>query len=287
MHTIYHFFGERENFLLDPVAFKIGDTPIYWYGIIIATGFLIALIYGFRRSADYKINNDAMIDVILVGTLGAVVCARAYYVLTSLEHYSTFSEMLDIRKGGLAIYGGIIGALIFGGLACVWRKVNVLDMFDLAAPAFLIGQAVGRWGNFMNQEAFGANTDAPWGMLSDTTMKYLADQSETLRNQGAYVIDTQPVHPCFLYESLWCIVGFILIHFLSKHRHFKGEGILQYVVWYGLGRFFIEQVRTDSLMVGSFKISQLVAAACFVLGLVALILINLKVKANQKQAVIS
>lgn len=287
MHTIYSFFGENRNFSLDPVAFQIGDIPIYWYGLIIATGFMIALIYGFRRSADYKINNDAMIDVILVGTLGAVVCARAYYVLTSLDKYETFMEMLDIRQGGLAIYGGIIGALVFGGLACVWRKVNVLDMFDLAAPAFLIGQAVGRWGNFINQEAFGTNTTAPWGMLSDKTIEYLSNQQQTLADQGVYVFPHEAVHPCFLYESLWCIIGFVLIHFLSKHRHFKGEGILQYIVWYGLGRFFIEQVRTDSLMIGSFKISQLVAAACVVLGLTALIVINIKQKKNKQQFLVA
>lgn len=270
------FFGK--DFVLDPIAFTIGTIPVYWYGIIIATGFLAAMVYGFRRSADYKINNDAMIDVVLIGTVGAIVCARAYYVLTTLEHYKTFQDMIDIRSGGLAIYGGILGALLFGGLACKWRKISMLDMFDLAAPAFLIGQAIGRWGNFMNQEAFGSNTNAPWGMFSDGTIDHLLNQQETLAAQGVTVDPYAPVHPCFLYESIWCIAGFVLIHFLSKHRHFKGETILQYIIWYGLGRFFIEQVRTDSLMVGSFKISQLLAGLCVLAGIGALIVIYTKKK---------
>ena len=157
------------TFQIDPVAVSIGSFEVYWYGIIIATGFLAALIYGFRRAEDLGLSIDPMIDIIMIGTVGAVVGARAYYVLTTLDRYSSFAEMVDLRNGGLAIYGGIIGAFVCGGLACKWRKVNVLNMFDLAALAFPVGQAVGRFGNFMNQEAFGSNTTLPWGMYSNET----------------------------------------------------------------------------------------------------------------------
>lgn len=269
-------------FHIDPIAITIGNFEIYWYGIIIATGFLAALIYGFRRASAWGIPSDPMIDIIMIGTLGAIVGARAYYVLTSLDQYDSFKEMLDLRNGGLAIYGGIIGAFVCGGLACKWRKVNIPEMFDLAALAFPIGQAVGRWGNFMNQEAFGSNTTLPWGMYSNETQSYLASVQTKLQSQGVTVDPALPVHPCFLYESIWCIIGFILLHFLSKKRHFKGETLLQYVIWYGLGRFVIESVRTDSLMVGSFKISQLIAAACVLLGTISLITIYV-IKSKQNK----
>ena len=189
--------------------------------------------------------------------------------------------MIDLRNGGLAIYGGIIGAFVCGGLACKWRKVNVLNMFDLAALAFPVGQAVGRFGNFMNQEAFGSNTTLPWGMYSNETYQYLSSVQSTLESQGVTVDPSLPVHPCFLYESLWCIIGFVLLHYLSKRRRFYGQTLLQYIVWYGLGRFFIEWVRTDSLMIGPFKISQLVAAACVIIGVTLLIVFGKKTKKVQ------
>lgn len=278
------FFGA--TFQLDPVAITIGSFEIYWYGIIIATGFLAALIYGFRRAEKMGIPTDPMIDIIMIGTLGAIIGARAYYVLTTLEKYNSFKEMIDLRNGGIAIYGGIIGAFLFGGLACKWRKTNMLDMFDLAALAFPIGQAVGRWGNFMNQEAFGTNTTLPWGMYSNETNSYLTSVQSSLQSQGITVDPTLPVHPCFLYESLWCIAGFVLLHFLSKNRRFKGETILQYIVWYGIGRFFIEGVRTDSLMIGSFRISQLIAAACVLAGLGTLLTVYyIKAKKNKTKIV--
>ncbi len=274
------------TFHIDPIALTIGSFEVYWYGIIIATGFLAALIYGFRRAESMGLKTDSMIDIIMIGTVGAIVGARAYYVLTTLDRYDSFMEMIDLRNGGLAIYGGIIGAFVCGGLACKWRKVSVLDMFDLAALAFPIGQAVGRWGNFMNQEAFGSNTTLPWGMYSNETFSYLSSVQSTLENQGVTVDPTLPVHPCFLYESLWCILGFILLHFSAKKRRFKGETILQYIIWYGLGRFFIEWVRTDSLMIGPFKISQLIAAGCVIIGVIALLVIRKKMKNQEKTEIV-
>ncbi len=270
------------TFELNPVALTIGSFEVYWYGVIIATGFLAAMIYAFRRADEFGIRTDPMIDVILIGTVGAIICARAYYVLTSLNKFSSFAEALDIRDGGIAIYGGLIGAFLCGGLACKWRKIHPLDMFDLASLGFLVGQGVGRWGNFMNQEAFGSNTTLPWGMYSNGTHDYLASVQSELAAQGVTVDPSLPVHPCFLYESIWCMVGFVLIHHLSKHRHFKGETLLQYIIWYGFGRFFIEQVRTDSLFIGSFKISQLVAAACVIIGLAVLITVRVRQRKAEK-----
>lgn len=268
------------EFSFSRIAFEIGGFPIYWYGILIAMGFLLAIIYAFRRASYFGIKQDPMIDVILVGSVCAIICARAYYVLTSLDSYHSFKEAISIHDGGLAIYGAIIGAVVFGGIMCRVKKISVPAMFDLAGIGLLLGQAIGRWGNFMNQEAFGNNTAMPWGMISNGTIDYLSRPSvqSELSAQGVNVNPLMPVHPCFLYESLWCFAGFILLHFLSKHRAFKGETFLQYIVWYGLGRFFIESVRTDSLMIGSFKISQIVAALCVVGGITAIIVIKLKIK---------
>ncbi len=270
---------------INRVAFQIGSFSVYWYGIIIAAGFLAALIYAFRRAADFKIKTDPMIDVVLAGGVGSVICARAYYVLTSLDQYSNFKEVINIHDGGIAIYGAVIGAFLFGGIMCKIRKINILSMFDLASIGFLIGQAVGRWGNFINQEAFGRNTTLPWGMYSSITEKYLSNASvqADLISQGVTNIDpTAPVHPCFLYESIWCLIGFVLLHFLSKHRKFNGETLLQYIVWYGFGRFFIEGLRTDSLMIGNFKISQIVAAICVVFGIAAILIMHIRINKKEK-----
>lgn len=282
-YFVVSMFGAEFGF--SRVAFQIGNFSIYWYGIFLATGFLAALIYAFRRAADFKIKTDPMIDVVLVGAIGSIVCARAYYVLTSLENYHSFKEAISIHDGGIAIYGAIIGAFVFGGLMCKIRKINILSMFDLASIGFLIGQAVGRWGNFVNQEAFGRNTSLPWGMYSETTNQYLSSSSvqSALISQGVTNIDpSAPVHPCFLYESIWCLIGFVLLHFLSKHTKFKGETFLQYIVWYGFGRFFIEGLRTDSLMLGNVKISQLVAGICVIAGVAVIAIVRLKINAKNK-----
>ena len=260
---IYHvsFPGLGWEFTLDRVAFTVFGMPIYWYGVIIATGLLLGMVYAFSRAKRYGVDADRMVDVILIGTVFAIIGGRAYYVATAPFEYGSVWEMLDIRLGGVAIYGAVIGAFLSGLFACKWRKVPVLPMFDLAAPGFLIGQCIGRWGNFINQEAFGTNTTLPWGMYSEGTHNYLASMQATLASQGVTVDPALPVHPTFLYESLWCALGFLLIFLYERRRRFHGEITLLYVMWYGLGRFFIEGVRTDSLMIGPLRISQVVAAA--------------------------
>lgn len=265
-------FGSGDNILkngfsLDRVLFKIPGTDfsIYWYGFLIALGILIAMIYGFKKMKSFGIDPDRATDAVIGGLVGAVIGARIYYILFNSE--ISMSDFFDFRNGGLAIYGGIIGALFVGGIVAKLRNLKLTALLDVVAPCFLIGQAIGRWGNFFNQEAFGTNTDLPWGMMSFKTMNFIAEND----NLGGTMSVYAPVHPCFLYESLWCILGFVLIHLYMKHRKFDGELFLMYIGWYGLGRFFIESIRTDSLYLANIKVSQLLAAVCFIASIILII----------------
>lgn len=273
MTNIVQFPGLGLEFELDRVAFTIGDMNIYWYGLLIATGLMLALVFAFRYAVDFGIDADRLVDVILIGTVCAVVCARAYYVIFSPVPYDSIWDMINIRNGGLAIYGGVIGAAVFGSLACKWRKLPILNALDLTSMGFLIGQCIGRWGNFVNQEAFGSNTDLPWGMYSEGTRRYLESWQAELATQGVEVNPMMPVHPTFLYESLWCAAGFFMLWAFMKKRHFNGEIALLYAVWYGAGRFWIEGLRTDSLIVPGIglRASQIVALASVVVGIVLLV----------------
>lgn len=261
---VYHvqFPGLGLEFTINRVALSVGGFNIYWYGIIIAVGMLLALLYAFRNSVDFGIDSDRLVDVVAIGTVMAIVCARIYYVAMAPFEYQNVWEMIDIRLGGIAIYGAVIGAFLFGGLAARWRRVPLLPLFDLVALGFLIGQGVGRWGNFVNQEAFGTNTALPWGMYSEGTQAYLQSVQVTLP-AGMTVDPSLPVHPTFLYESLWCLAGFIALALYVKHRRFHGQIFLMYAIWYGLGRGWIEGLRTDSLLIGEtgLRASQLVAYA--------------------------
>lgn len=259
------------EFTINRVALSIGGFNIYWYGVIIASGMLLALLFAFRMAADFGIDSDRLVDVVAVGTVMAIVCARIYYVAMAPFEYQSIWEMIDIRQGGIAIYGAVIGAFIFGGLAAKWRKVPLLPLFDLASMGFLIGQGIGRWGNFVNQEAFGTNTTLPWGMYSEGTEAYLKSMQVTLK-AGATVDPALPVHPTFLYESIWCLVGFAMLAALIKHRKFNGQIFLSYAVWYGLGRSWIEGLRTDSLLIGGtgLRASQLFAIVTVLVSLVLL-----------------
>lgn len=241
------------KYKIDPVAFTlpIGDGwDIYWYGIMIGLGFLAALIYAYLTAKRYEINIDRMLDVALITTPLAILCARLYYVIFDGVKLQSFGDFFGFGNGhgfsGLAIYGGVIGAFLFGGLACKLRRVNVLDMFDLAATCFILAQGIGRWGNFFNQEAYGAFTGSSWwGMVSNRTVLEMGG--------------TGLVHPCFLYEFIWCILGFIIIDRIGRNRKFKGQLVLSYGIWYGFGRGFIELLRTDSLYIGSIRVSALLS----------------------------
>ena len=280
MTNLVQFPGLGLEFELNRVAFHIGGISIYWYGVCIAVGLCLALIFAFRHSIEFGVDPDSMVDVILIGVVLGIISARAYYVAMAPFKYESIWDMIAIRDGGLAIYGGIIGAFLFGGLACRWRGVPVLPMFDLTAMGFLIGQCCGRWGNFFNQEAFGCNTTLPWGMYSEATRTYL--MGSTVTAQSGMVIDPNlPVHPTFLYESLWCLAGFIMLFRYFKKRKFNGDIALRYMVWYGAGRFWIEALRTDSLMLVpsiGLRVSQLVAGIAVVAGIAAEIYFTRKYK---------
>lgn len=259
---------------LSPIAFSIplgsGHWDIYWYGIIIATGFLLALIYGLKNAPRYGLNSDRMLDVILVATPVAILSARTYYVIFDGEKLNGIGDFFGFGTSsgfaGLAIYGGVIGAFAAGAVMCKIRKVKILDMFDIAAAGFLIGQGIGRWGNFINQEAYGSFTGSSfWGMQSEKTV---SEMGEGL------------VHPCFLYESIWCIAGFFILNHFSKKRRFSGEISLMYCVWYGFGRGFIELLRTDSLMIGNLKVSCLLSFLICIAAFSALAVLRNKFKEN-------
>lgn len=237
---------------LKPIAFTLpigNGWDIYWYGIIIAIGFALAVVYGIKNADRFNVNVDKMLDVVIVTTPVSILCARTYYVIFDGVKCESISDFFGFGSSngfsGIAIYGAVIGAFLCGAIMCLVRKIKILDMFDLAATAFLIGQGIGRWGNFVNQEAFGTLTDSSWwGMQSINT---IAEVGEGM------------VHPCFLYESIWCIAGFFVLNHFSKQRHFSGEITLMYCVWYGFERSIVENLRTDSLMIGNIRVSVLVS----------------------------
>ena len=280
MTNLVQFPGLGLQFEISRIAFRIGNINIYWYGVCIAVGLCLALLFAFRHSLEFGVDPDSMVDVILIGVVLGIASARAYYVAMAPFKYESIWEMIAIRDGGLAIYGGVIGGFLFGGLACKWRGVPVLPMFDLTAMGFLIGQCCGRWGNFFNQEAFGCNTTLPWGMFSETTRAYLMGNTVTAQS-GVTIDPNLPVHPTFLYESIWCFVGFVLLFRYIKKRKFNGDITLRYLIWYGAGRFWIEALRTDSLMLVpsiGLRVSQLLAGIAVVAGVAAEIYFTRKFK---------
>ena len=227
------------EFTLNRVACTVFGKDIYWYGIIICVGFILAALYVNARTKDFGITSDNLTDCLIICVPLGIICARIYYVVFEWGYYSQHpDEIIAIWKGGIAIYGGIIGTLIGLYVYSRVKKLSFASLCDLAAFGLLIGQCIGRWGNFVNGEAHGGPTTLPWGMTID---------------------DQSMVHPTFLYESLWNLIGFILLHFYSKKRKFKGEMALLYVAWYGAGRAWIEGLRTDSLYIGSMRVSQLLA----------------------------
>lgn len=259
---------------INPIAFSIGDFNIYWYGIIIATGFTIALCYAMINSKRFGIVQDKLIDAIIAGLITGIIGARLYYVVfyPGNTYINNPASIFQIHEGGLAIYGGIIGGLTGGIIVAKIKNINIPSILDIAALGFLIGQCIGRWGNFINQEAFGTETNLPWGMVSENTLL------ET----------SNPVHPCFLYESLWCLLGFIFLDIFSrKFKKYNGQIFLLYIVWYGTERFFVEGLRTDSLMLPyvSLRVSQVLAAVSIVISVI--ILIYFKNKKNHAKKILN
>ena len=256
MYQDISFPGLGLSFNPSRVAFSIGSKPIYWYGIIIAVGFLLAVLYAMRRCKQFGLTQDNIIDMLICAVPSAIVCARAYYCIFEWELYKDDPiRVLFIWEGGLAIYGGIIGAMLAVLVYTKVAKVKTSAMLDIGGLGLLIGQSIGRWGNFINREAFGTMTGSFLRMgLTDAN--------------GATIY----VHPTFLYESLWNALGLLILHFVSKRRKYDGQVFVMYVGWYGLGRVFIEGLRTDSLylMGTNLRVSQLVAGICVVFAVVFL-----------------
>lgn len=285
MENITHvtFDGLGISFDLPSIAFSIGSYQIHWYGIIIALGFALAVLYGGRMAYKWKMSLDGMTDVLIWGTLLGIICARLYYVAFEWDYYSVhLSEIPAIWNGGIAIYGGIIGALIGAAIGCKIGKIDFLNLLDLGSLGLLIGQGIGRWGNFFNQEAFGTNTTtALFRMWSPKIRDTLLDSSQALAAKGIEVNPDLPVYPTFLYESVWCLLSFVVLHIIvKKHRKFKGEIFMLYGVLYGAERMIVEGMRTDSLYIAhtTIRVSQLLSAIIVVVALVCFVIFYLKQK---------
>jgi phosphatidylglycerol:prolipoprotein diacylglycerol transferase len=265
--------GEIE---INPVAISFGAVEIRWYGLIICLGMILAVIYVMLRAKQKGISVDDVLDIALVIIPCGIVGARLYYVIMEFDRFlytsgdflknvgQTLYNIIAVWNGGLAIYGGIIA----GGIALVCvakkKKLNAFTVLDMVAPAVMIGQILGRWGNFFNGEAHGGETDIFCRM--------------GLWENGEQIF----VHPTFLYESLWNLCGFAIANVLYKKKKFEGQIFFFYIAWYGFGRMIIEQLRTDSLMVGVFRISQVVGFMCFIVGTVCMITFANRAKAEKE-----
>lgn len=258
---------------VNSVAFSIGESfSVMWYGVVIALGMLMAIAYACYRCKQHGIKIDDLVDIAIFTIFFGVIGARLYYVIFNPTNFKTLGDILNLRSGGLAIYGGIIAGALTIVVVCLVKKISWLQLFDCAGPGVMLAQAMGRWGNFFNGEAYGSMVEKGhplyfmrMGLISENT--YL-DFNTT---QMVYV------HPCFLYESLWNILGFVLINLIYKKKKFDGQNALYYIAWYGFGRMFIEGLRTDALYIGQtgIRVSQLlgfllfaVATALIIMGLI-------------------
>lgn len=261
MNTIT-FPGFNLEFNISKVAFKILGLEIYWYAIFIVFAMILAILIFKKRDGLYNICFNDILDLSLYVIPISIICARLYYIVFNLEYYlQNPNDILNIRNGGLAIYGGIIGGAITCFIFCIKRKINILDLFDYVVPAIVLGQAIGRWGNFVNVEAYGVETRSVFRM--------------GIMELGTY----KEVHPTFLYESLMCIVIFIVLLFMKNRRKFKGQIAITYLMLYSLERTFVEGLRIDSLMLGNVRISQILSIIIFVVSLIIYI-IKLKSKTD-------
>ena len=241
-------------------SFSFFGVNIHFYGLIIGIGIVLAYVFAMKTCKKHNLTQDNVTDILLYGLPSAIVCARLYYVLFKLDEFETFWDIFKIWNGGIAIYGAIIGAVASTYIYCRVKKINTLAAFDIGAFGLLIGQICGRWGNFVNAEAFGGPTTLPWGMM-------IHDLSRNMM-----------FHPTFLYESLWNIGVFVVLILYRDKRKFEGELFFLYITLYGAGRLWIEGLRTDSLYLGSIRISQLVAILCVIAGISVIVYKRNKIK---------
>ena len=259
-------FDVYSNFLEFPMG--DGTITIQFYGVIIAFGIILAALFGGRKAYTWKMSLDNMVDVLIYGIIGAVVGARLYYVIFQWDYYKdNLGDIIKIWEGGLAIYGGIIGGILAAFLVCKKTGLNFIKLLDLIGMSLLIGQGIGRWGNFTNQEAFGTNTTLPWGMTSDKIVAYINNNQADFIKNGIEMNPDLPVHPTFLYESLWCLLGFVVLYIVcQKFYKFDGQLFLGYGIIYGIERTIVEGLRTDSLYIGdtTLRASQVLSLAIVV-----------------------
>lgn len=258
-NSLFHvsFPGLGFSFLVNPVLVAFANFQIRWYGFFLAFGFLMAFLYAQKNAHKFGITEENILDISIWGVIFGTLGARTYYVLFYPGDFYILNpwKIFSIYEGGIAIYGAIIFGILGGVGVCLIRKIDVLSALDLSSFGLFIGQSIGRWGNFFNQEAFGSETSLPWAMVSEAT-------------------DYKPVHPCFLYESLWCFTGFLILYFLSETKKLKkGQSFIFYIFWYATGRVFIEGKRVDSLIVMGLKVSQVVS---FILIFLVLLIILFK-----------
>ena len=267
---------------LDRVAFNIFGIDVYWYGIIIACGMLLGLLVTLKEAKRTGQNTDFYIDTVIISTVVSILFARLYYVIFSWDYYKNhLNEIFSIRNGGIAIYGAIIGAILSAIIIKRIKKQKFLKVADTFTFAFLIGQIIGRWGNFVNREAFGGYTDSLFAMryLKEQVSNIPQDVLDKIVNVNG--VEYIQVHPTFLYESFWNIGVLIIIYILRKHKKFDGQLMAMYFIGYGLGRFWIEGMRTDSLMIGSTNIpvSQVLS---FILVIVFIIYTIININTTKK-----
>ena len=241
----------------NPIAFTLFGIDIRWYGILIGIGFLLGILISHYRAPKFGINQDHLMDFFIFMIPFSIIGARAYYVIFEWENYAgDIKKILDIRSGGLAIHGGLIVGVIVALIVCKYHKMGFLNTLDLVFPQVALGQAIGRWGNFFNSEAHGGPTDLPWGIM----------------------VDGEKVHPTFLYESIWCFLLFLFLLWFTKKRRFQGQIFLLYGMLYSIERFFVESLRTDSLMIGPFKQAQVFSLSVIIICLIIYIILSKKNK---------
>ena len=265
---------------VSPTAFKIGSIEIKWYALCIMLGFVLAIVYALVQGKKQGFKSDTFVDLAIIAMVFGLIGARLYYVLFRLDQYIKDPiSILYIWNGGLAIYGGVILAVLASFVYCRVKKQPFLKLADIAAPAILIGQALGRWGNFFNQEAFGVNTNLPWGMTGNIIADNIRSEAADIKDKFGIILDsTKNVHPTFLYESLWCALGVLVLWiFYKKYKAFDGQIALMYCAWYGFERMFVEGLRTDSLyLFANIRVSQVIAAATFIAAVVLIIVFAIK-----------
>ncbi len=276
-----------EPFHIDKTAFNLFGRDVAWYGVLITIGMILAVCIAFRLAKKDNISADDLIDLALWSIIFGVIGARTYYVIFTWNEYGylvtsavsdgtfwgsigaffsnfrdTFINCIAIWEGGIAIYGGVIGGMLVGLVYAKVKKIHILRVYDLLAPAVMIGQIIGRWGNFINMEAHGAETMLPW------RMGLLYGDAAT----GTWISE-QYVHPTFIYESMWNLIGLVIMLLLVRRKKFMGQSAAFYFTWYGFGRMLIEGLRTDSLYIGPLRVSQLVGLVSFIVGVVLLIVL--------------